>query len=195
MAQTKTYPKKWIGIGVIVLIVIILVGVVWGSYNSLVGLSQNVNKSWADVETQYQRRVDLIPNLVNVVQSYAIYEKDLLTNITALRSQWQTSPTQNQQVQTTNQLESAISKLLVVAENYPDLKASANFISLQDSLAETENMVSVARTRYNAAVKDYNAMTLYFPSNVIASWFGFSAKPYFDANPGAETAPVVNITV
>jgi LemA protein len=193
--QTKTFPKKWVYIGIVAFIILILVGVIWGSYNSLVGLSQNVDRTWADVETQYQRRVDLIPNLVNVVESYAQFERELLTNITMLRSQWQTSPTQNQQVQTTNQLESAISKLLVVAENYPDLKANQNFISLQDSLAETENMVSVARTRYNAAVKDYNAMTMYFPSNVIANWFGFSAKPYFDATPGAENVPIVDLNV
>jgi LemA protein len=198
MAQTqaqKTFPKKWIGIGIIVLIILILVGIIWGSYNGLVGLNQNVDKEWANIEAQYQRRFDLIPNLVNVVESYAKYEKELLTNITNLRSQWQTQTNVNEQMNTANQFESTLSRLLLVAENYPDLKASANFISLQDSLAETENMISVARTRYNSAVRDYNAMTKYFPSNIIANWFNFMERPYFEAKPGAETVPQVNLTV
>ena len=197
MAKTKTtgVNRKWIGVGVIVLIFLILVGTVWGSYNSLVRLNQGVDNSWANVETQYQRRVDLIPNLVNVVQSYAKFEQQTLTQITALRSQWQTAQTPEQKVQTSNQIESAISKLLLVSENYPDLKASQNFISLQDSLAETENMVAVARTRYNGAVQEYNTAVKVFPSNLIAGWFGFSQRTYFQAAAGAENAPKVNITV
>ena len=187
---------KWIITGIVVLVVLILVGTVWGSYNSLVSKNQGVDKSWADVETQYQRRIDLIPNLVNVVESYAKFEQETLTTITEIRSQWQTSQTPEQQVRTANQFEAALSKLLLITENYPDLKASTQFKALQDSLVETENMVAVARTRYNDAVRSYNTVVQVFPSNVIAGWFEFAERTYFSAvTPGAENAPKVNLTV
>ncbi|MCX6815644.1 MAG: LemA family protein [Candidatus Aenigmarchaeota archaeon] len=192
--QSKTPMNKWIVPGIIILVILIIVGTVWGSYNSLVRLNQDVDRSWADVEAQYQRRIDLIPNLVNTVQSYAGFEKATLTQITQIRSQWQTA-LPNEQVQLANQFEGALSKLLLVSENYPDLKASANFISLQDSLAETENMVAVARTRYNTAVRDYNSVVKVFPSNIIAGWFSFVERDYFQAVLGAATAPKVNITI
>ncbi len=188
-------PMKWIALGVIVLIILILVGTVWGSYNNLVRLNQGVDNSWANVQTQYQRRVDLIPNLVNVAQSYAGFEKSTLTEITALRSQWQTASTVNSQIDTANQIESAISKLLVVAEAYPQLTSSAQFISLSDNLAETENMVAVSRQRFNEAVREYNTATMVFPSNIIAGMFGFTQRTYFNAAPGSEIAPKVNITI
>ena len=119
MAQKvpQTIPKKWIGIGIIVLIILILVGTIWGSYNTLVRLNQGVDNSWANVETQYQRRIDLIPNLVNTLEASGQFEKSVLTELSTLRTQWQAAPDVNQQVQTSNQIESAISKLLVVAEN------------------------------------------------------------------------------
>lgn len=196
MAQKQPmFNTKMIAIGIAVLLLLIFVATVWGSYNNLVRLNQNTDKSWADVETQYQRRIDLIPNLVSVVESYAIFERETLTEITELRSRWQTATTVNQQVQTTNQLESALSKLLLISENYPDLKANQNFIGLQDSLAETENMVAVARTRFNAATRDYNSAVQVFPSNMIAGWFGFSQRQYFEARPGAEEAPEVEINI
>src|SRR3990167_846832 len=195
MAKQSGFPKKWIGIGIIVLILLILVSTVWGSYNNLVRLNQGADNAWANVETQYQRRIDLIPNLVNVVESYAQFERELITNVTAIRSQWQTAQTPEQQVSAANQFESAISKLLLISENYPDLKASEQFRTLQDNLVETENMVSVARTRYNTAVRDYNTATKVFPSNVIAGWFGFSERTYFQSRPGAENAPVVDLNV
>ena len=195
-AKTLTgISKKWIAIGAAVLIILILVGTVWGSYNNLVKLSQKTDESWSNVETQYQRRFDLIPNLVSVVQSYAGFEKSTLTQITQLRSQWQTQTSTDQRINTANQFESTLSKLLVVAENYPDLKASQNFIGLQDSLAETENMISVARTRYNGAVRDYNTATKTFPSGMIAGWFGFAEKKYFESASGAENVPKVNINI
>lgn len=193
--QTKQkFPMKWVGIGIIVLIILILVAVVWGSYNSLVALNQNADNAWANVETQYQRRIDLIPNLVNTVKGYAGFEQSTLTKITEIRSQWQTQ-TPEQQVKSANEFESALSKLLLVAENYPDLKASQNYIALQDALAETENMISVARTRYNDAIRNYNTATKVFPSNVIAGWFGFFERTYFSSQKGAENAPVVNVTI
>ena len=195
MAKQSGFPKKWIGIGIIVLILLILVSTVWGSYNNLVRLNQGADNAWANVETQYQRRIDLIPNLVNVVESYAQFERELITNVTAIRSQWQTAQTPEQQVNAANQFESAISKLLLISENYPDLKASEQFRALQDNLVETEYMVSVARTRYNEAVRQYNTATKVFPSNVVAGWFGFSERTYFQSRPGAENAPVVDLNV
>ncbi|KHO48281.1 MAG: LemA protein [archaeon GW2011_AR5] len=195
MAQQKSFPKKWIGIGIVVLLFLIVVATIWGSYNSLVRLNQGVDSSWANVETQYQRRIDLIPNLVNVVESYAQFERELITNVTAIRSQWQTAQTPEQQVNAANQFESAISKLLLISENYPELKASEQFRALQDNLVETENMISVARTRYNEAVRQYNTATKVFPSNMIAGWFGFSERTYFQSRPGAENAPVVDLNV
>jgi len=137
----------------------------------------------------------LIPNLVNVVESYAQFERELITNVTAIRSQWQTAQTPEQQVNAANQFESAISKLLLISENYPELKASEQFRALQDNLVETENMISVARTRYNEAVRQYNTATKVFPSNMIAGWFGFSERTYFQSRPGAENAPVVDLNV
>ncbi len=196
MAQTqKVFNKKWAGIGAAALFLLIFISIVWGSYNNLVRLNQNVDKTWADVETQYQRRVDLIPNLVNVVESYAIFERGTLTEITELRSKWQTSTTVNERVNTANQFESTLSKLLLITENYPDLKANQNFIGLQDSLAETENMIAVSRTRFNTAVRDYNSAVQVFPSNMIAGWFGFSQRQYFEARPGAEETPEVEISI
>ena len=193
--KESAFPKKWIGIGIIVLILLVLIGTVWGSYNSLVRLNQGVDSSWANVETQYRRRLGLIPNIVNVVESYARFERELITNVTAIRSQWQSAQSQEQQVQTANQFESAISKLLLISENYPELKASEQFRALQDNLVETENMISVARMRYNEAVRQYNTVTKVFPSNVIAGWFGFSERTYFQSRPGAENAPVVDLNV
>src|SRR3990167_5650563 len=197
MAKTnqKSFPKKWIGMGIVMLLVLIVVATVWGSYNNLVRLDQGADNAWANVETQYQRRIDLIPNLVNVVESYAQFERELITNVTAIRSQWQTAQTPEQQVNAANQFESAISKLLLISENYPELKASEQFRALQDNLVETENMISVARMRYNEAVRQYNTVTKVFPSNVIAGWFGFSERTYFQSRPGAENAPVVDLNV
>ncbi len=194
--QASGFPKKWIGIGVIILVILILAGTVWGSYNSLVRLNQGVDNAWANVETQYQRRVDLIPNLINVAESYAIFEKSVLLNLTALRTQWMSQQGNPEaQAQTTNQIEGALKTIFAVAENYPTLTTSQQFISLQDNLAETENMVAVSRTRYNNAVAEYNTAVKVFPSNIIAGWFGFHERTYFNAVEGAENAPKVNITI
>jgi LemA protein len=183
----KTY---WI-IGIVAVLLIGIFSYI-GMYNSLVAMNNDVDAKWSNVAVQYQRRLDLIPNLVNTVQGYATYEQTTLTQITALRSQWQSASTVEQKVQTTNQIESAISKLLVISENYPDLKANANFIALQDELANTENKVAVERTRYNDAVKAYNIKVQSFPSNFVAGMHGFGKRTLFEAAQGAENAPVVN---
>ena len=189
MAKKNNAKKIWIGLGVLALLIILFIV---GTYNSLVRLDNTVDNKWADVETQYQRRVDLIPNLVNTVKGYAAHEKDLFTEITKLRSQWASARGNVQrQIQTANQIDSALSRLLLVAENYPDLKASTNFLALQDELAGTENRIAVARQRYNEAVKNLNIKTETFPSNMVANMFNFDEREYFEAIEGAEEAPTV----
>ena len=188
----KKAVNKWlIGLGVVVLLVFFVV--IWyiSTYNSLIRLNEGVNNKWAQVETQYQRRVDLIPNLVNTVKGAANFEQSTLTQITQLRSQWQSAPTVNAKVETANQIESALSRLLLVAENYPQLTATKNFQSLQDELANTENKVAVERGRYNDAVRDFNARIKTFPSSIVARKLGYNDRPYFNAKPSAENAPEV----
>jgi len=188
----KSWKQYWWVI-VIAVVAIVLLMVV-GMYNNFVSMSTTVDGKWADVETQYQRRIDLIPNLVTVTQEYANYEQSTLTEITALRSQWadaRESGDRQQEIQTANQLEGTISKILLVVENYPDLKASANFRALQDELAGTENRVAVARMDYNDAVRGYNRAIKSFPGVMFAGMFGFSEETYFEAETGAEEAPVV----
>ena len=183
--------KLFIGLGIIG--AIILLGVFWyiGIYNSLIRLNEETNNKWAQVETQYQRRVDLIPNLISTVKGAADFESSTLEEITRLRSQWQSAPTTEQRVQTANQIESALSRLLLVAENYPQLKATQNFLALQDELANTENKVAVERGRYNDAVRNFNARIKTFPSNMVVGQLGYSDKSYFNAAEGAENAPKV----
>ncbi|MGV8086071.1 MAG: LemA family protein [Candidatus Woesearchaeota archaeon] len=185
--------KKWL-IGLIILGVLILAVLLWyiSTYNSLIKQNEAVNSQWAQVETQYQRRVDLIPNLVNTVSGYADFEKSTLTQITELRSQWQNAQNVDDKVETANQIESTLSKLLVIMENYPDLKANTNFIALQDELANTENKIAVERGRYNNVVRDFNARIKMFPSNIIAGSLGYTNREYFQSVSNADTAPVVN---
>lgn len=171
------------------------------NYNSLVDKQQQVESSWAEVENQYQRRADLIPNLVATVKGYAQHESKTLEEVTQARAK-ATSVTidasnlneetlaQFQQAQ--GELSSALSRLLAVTENYPDLKANENFRDLQAQLEGTENRVATARTRFTQVVADYNASIKKFPTVIYASWFGFDAKPQFKAEAGAEKAPEVN---
>lgn len=170
------------------------------NYNSLVEKQQGVDQSWAEVENQYQRRSDLIPNLVNTVKGYAKHEEGTLTKVTEARAK-ATSVTINpgdlteenlaryQQAQ--NELSSALKSLLAVSEAYPDLKANQNFMNLQAQLEGTENRVTVARKRYTEAVQDYNTSIKKFPTMIYAGWFGFKEKPQFKAEAGAEKAPEV----
>ena len=188
----KGTNKLFVGIGIVVAIVL-LIGLWYVSaYNSLIRLNEGVNNKWAQVETQYQRRVDLIPNLVNTVKGSAGFEKSTLEDITKLRSQWQTASTIEQKVQTANQIESTLSKLLLISENYPQLKTTQNFLALQDELANTENKVAVERGRYNDAIRDFNAKIKTFPTNIVAKRLNYVDRSYFNAKPGAENAPQVN---
>ncbi len=169
-------------------------------YNKMVGLSEAVDAQWAQVENVYQRRADLIPNLVNTVKGYAAHESETLEAVIEARSKAtsvninaenlnEQSFAQFQSAQ--NGLTSALSKLMVVMEAYPDLKANQNFLELQAQLEGTENRIAVERQKYNEAVRVYNTKIKSFPSVVYAGWFGFEKKPFFQADAGAKNAPKV----
>jgi len=182
---------KWIFIGIVIFLLVLVFWFV-GAYNSLITLSESVDTSWAQVENQYQRRADLIPNLVSTVKGYATHEKDLFTEITELRSQWAKATTRPDKIAAAGKLEGALSRLILVAENYPQLKASDNFLALQTQLEGTENRVSVERKRYNDAVKVYNIKIKKIPSNIVAGMFGYEKETYFEADKG--TAKVPNVS-
>jgi len=183
--------KLWLWIGIPV--AIILLAIFWyiGTYNSLIRMNEQVNNKWAQVETQYQRRVDLIPNLVNTVKGAANFEQKTLEDITNARSQWQAAVNPEQKVAAANNVESALARLLVVVENYPQLKATQNYLALQDELANTENKVAVERGRYNDAVLNFNSRIKTFPTYIVARNLGYSDRTYFQAKQGAENAPEV----
>jgi LemA protein len=182
------YMKPWFW----ALVVIVVIGLwLWGTYNSLVVASINVDNKWAQVQTQYQRRFDLIPRLVNVTSSYATFEKNTFTEITQLRSQWESTSDPNQRVQIAQQSDGALTRLLAVFENYPTLRSVEAYRALQDELSGTENRISVARMDYNNAVRDYNVAIRVVPANIIAGLFGFKERSYFLAASGAENAPGV----
>ena len=198
--------SKSIGCGillVLVLIVLVVGGMLWTSYNRLVTIDQRVNTAWANVQTQYQRRYDLIPNLVNTVAGAANFEKSTLTEVTNARasvgsvkldpSKAPTDPAQMAQFEAAQgQLGNALSRLLVVAENYPQLHATENFQSLQAQIEGTENRINASRQDYNEVVQTYNTMVKRFPTVLIAGMLGFQPRPPFAAQPGAEKAPTVN---
>jgi LemA protein len=192
--------KTWIILGVIALVLLSGYGWVKGTYNGFVVADEAVGKSWADVESTYQRRADLIPNLVETVKGYASHEKETFTEVTNARARvGQTkvsaeglTPESMKAFASAQQgLGGALSRLLVVAERYPDLKASANFADLQVQLEGTENRINVARTRFNEASRGYNTRIRTFPANLLANSFGFQVKPYFEAEEGSEVAPKV----
>jgi LemA protein len=172
---------------------VILLLIFWtiGAYNGIVRAEVNTDTSWGQVESVYQRRADLIPNLVETVKGIRDFEKDTFTAITEARSAWQSASTPQQQVAAANGLEGAISKLLLVVENYPDLKANQNFLALQDELAGTENRISVARQRYNEEVGTYNKKIRVFPNVIIANMAGFEKREFFESDEGADTVPQV----
>ncbi len=193
--------KNWIIIGVIALGILYMFSSVKSSYNNMAMADEQISASWGQVENVYQRRADLIPNLVSTVKGYASHEKETLEGVIEARSK-ATSTTidaskldansiqQFQQAQ--DGLSSALSKLMVVVERYPDLKANQNFLELQAQLEGTENRIAVERRNFNEAVKGYNAYIRLFPKNIYASIFGFEKKDYFTAIAGAEKAPEVN---
>ena len=191
MAKSKLSPL-WITL--IVIGAVVLFTLLWfvGSYNGLVKTQLTVDEKWANVQTAYQRRADLIPNLVETVKAYSTYEGDVLRDITNARASINGAKTPAQLQAADAQLSSALARLLVVVENYPNLKANENYLSLQDELAGTENRVKTERDIYNNAVKAYNTKIRVFPSSIVAGMFGFTQREMFKAEEGAETAPKVN---
>ena len=188
--------------GLIITIVVIVLVALWGisSYNGLVGMDENVSNKWANVETQYQRRSDLIPNLVNTVKGYAKHESQTLEAVMAARSQAtqvkidpsNCTPQQLAAYQKAQgDVTTALGKLLAITENYPDLKANQNFLELQSQLEGTENRINVARKDFNDVAKEYNKTIRKFPKNIIAGMCGFEKHNYFEAEAGAEKAPKV----
>lgn len=192
--------KKWIVIGIIALVAIILYNFFAGSYNNMVAKGELVTKAWQDVESDYQRRLDLIPNLVNTVKGYADFEKSTLTAVIEARAQAtqvkvdanNITPEALKNFQAAQgQLSSSLGRLLVTVEQYPDLKANQNFLELQAELAGTENRIKVARNKFNETVQDYNTYVKTFPRNFLAGMFGFAPKAYFEADEAASKAPEV----
>lgn len=184
------------------LVALIAVLFLWGisGYNSLITLSEEVNSQWANVESQYQRRSDLIPNLVSTVKGYATHESSTLEGVVAARAKAtqitidpkNLTPEKLQQYQAAQgQVSSALGKLLMITENYPNLKANENFLELQAQLEGTENRISVERNRYNETAKNYDMSIKFFPRSIIAMFGGFKDKPYFKAEEGTAKAPSV----
>lgn len=194
--------KKGCLIPIIIVVFLVIMVFVWGSriYNGMVTMQENVTSQWGNVETQYQRRADLIPNFVNTVKGAAEFEQSTLTQVIEARAkatQVTVDPTnmtpeslqQFQQAQ--GQLSSALGRLMVVVEKYPELRATQNFRDLQVELEGTENRISVERRKFNEVAKTYNTYVRRFPQNFLAGMFGFEAKPYFESMEGAERAPEV----
>ena len=187
--------------GLVALIVLALLTIfIVVTRNGFVQKEENVSKTWSNVQNDYQRRLDLIPNLVNTVKGYANFEKDVLTAVTEARAKATSvnvdasklSPESIQQFQQAQgQLSSSLSKLLVVVEKYPDLKANQNFLELQAQLEGTENRITVERGRFNEVTQEYNSTIRTFPNNITSGMFGFSKKGYFEAEKGAEKVPEV----
>ena len=181
-----------VSFGVLLVLFLIIGMSLTGSYNRLVTLNEGVESAWAQVETVLQRRYDLIPNLVNTVKGFAAQEREVFTEVTRLRSQWGAARTTADKAQVAGRMEGALSRLLLVAERYPDLKSNQNFLALQDELTGTENRIAVERRRYNQTVQNYNTTVRRFPTNLVAGFFGFErSTAYFEASEGAESAPTV----
>lgn len=179
-----------IGLGVVALVLVI--GAI-GIYNNIVSFHETITTKWAQVENQLQRRNDLIPNLVNSVKGYASHEKTVFEDVTKARSQWSNAGTMDDKVKAAANMDAALSRLLLVVENYPNLKADQTFLRLMDELSGTENRIAVERMRYNDAVRDYNITVRRFPGNIVAQMFGYKvATEYFKAEDKGRRVPEVN---
>jgi LemA protein len=200
--------KGWLAtlgcLGVLVLGALIVAFSIWGMYNDIVARQQDVESNWAQVQNVYQRRADLVPNLVATVKGYAAHESQVLEAVTASRAQvgsiqvrpdMLNNPAELQKFQQAQAgLSSALSRLLLVVERYPDLKANQNFLELQSQLEGTENRIAVERRKFNESAQAYNTKIVQFPANVVARLFDFQKKAYFESAPGSEKAPVVDFS-
>jgi LemA protein len=187
----RTQKTLLIVAGIIILVFVIPFFYLKGTYNGLVTMDESVKASWAQVENQLQRRYDLIPNYVETVKGYASHEKEVLLKVTEARARVGGAANIPEKIEANNELTSALSRLLVVMERYPDLKANTNFIRLQDELAGTENRIAVERRRFNETVRVYNTRIRSFPTNIIAGMFGFEKAAFFEVPKERQEAPKV----
>lgn len=184
--------KTLIALGVIILLIVALI---WSTYNSLVVANEKIDGQWAQVESQYQRRFDLIPNLVSSVQGAMSQEQKVFGDLAEARTRYAGASGSNAKAEAATQVEGALARLLVVMENYPQLKSMETVQTLMAQLEGTENRISVERQRYNEEVKSFNTTIKRFPSNMIAGLLGFSARTYFEAQAGSENAPKVDLQI
>jgi LemA protein len=194
--ECKMAKKGLVGlfvvIGIVVLLGIIIGGWYIGTRNTLVTLEESIDASWAEIDNQLQRRADLIPNLVNTVKGYATQEREVFTQIAEARAKLAGAGSVGEKAAGYNQLQSALGRLLVVVERYPELKSNVNFIRLQDELAGTENRIAVARMRYNDSVRTFNTKIRRFPAAIIARAMGFEQKEYFQIEERSREVPKVD---
>jgi LemA protein len=191
----KLINKKTMKKTLIVLAVVLLLigGYVWSTYNRLISANEAISNQWAQVETQYQRRFDLIPNLVESVKGVMAQEEKIFGDLAEARSSYANAPDANQKAEAATQVEGSLSRLIAIMENYPDLKSSENVQTLMAQLEGTENRISVERKRYNDEVKNFNVTIKRFPTNLIANQLAYSVKNYFEAEAGTEVAPKVDL--
>lgn len=183
---------KKLSIGWIILVVVAALGLwLWSGYNGLVTANESVQGAWSQVETQYQRRFDLIPNLVNTVKGAADFEQETFTQVTAARSQWQSANSRGEQITAAQNFDGALGRLLVTVESYPQLQATQAFRDFMVQLEGTENRISTARRDFNETVQSFNVRVKRFPTNILAAMFGFSAEQFFAAAEGSDQAPNV----
>lgn len=176
----------------LIAVIVIIGAMVGGSYNSLVSKEEKVEKEFSNIDIQLERRAELIPNLVNTVKGYAKHETEVIERVTTARENLLKANNTEEKSDANNELTSALNALMVIVENYPDLKANQNFIQLSDELAGTENRIATSRRDYNEAVTSYNTAVKKFPTNILASIFGFEKKAYFEVSEGNEKVPEVN---
>lgn len=184
--------KLLIPLLLVVGLIVVVIAVFGSSYNNFVQLEEDVNQSYAQLESQLQRRLDLIPNLVETVKGFADQEQEVIDSVTEARSSMANAGSVEEQAEADAELSGALSRLLVVVENYPEIRSSENFQQLSDELAGTENRIAVARQDYNGSVTEFNREVRSFPGNMVAGIFGFDEKEYFEADAGAEDAPDVD---
>jgi len=191
MENTKAF---WMSTkGIIIIIAIIVLGYVGLSYNSFVTMNENIKGQWAQVETQYQRRFDLIPNLVESVKGIMNQEQKIFSELANARAQYSGAKTVDEKAQAASQVETSLGRLIAVVENYPTLASAGTVQTLMSQLEGTENRISVERSRFNDTVRSYNTKAQRFPSSLVAKMFGFSVHSYFEATKGTENAPKVNL--
>lgn len=193
MQEKNFFQRNW---GWIVVLVVVLFSIFWGvsKYNSFIVLGQDIDGQWAQVENQFQRRLDLIPNVIATVKGAAKQDLDAIKLVTDARTKYSGAVTPDQKAQAASQVESALGRLLVITENYPQLQSQQAFKDLMVSLEGTENRIAVERGKYNDKIKTFNSYTMQFPTNLVAAIFGVKQRAYFEAPTGADVPPTVNFS-